>query len=29
VSKRCQICGKPVLPEFVVCPYCGEKLHEE
>jgi hypothetical protein len=29
VSKRCQVCGKPVLPEFVVCPYCGEKLHEE
>ncbi len=29
VSKRCQACGKPVLPEFVVCPYCGEKLHEE
>ena len=29
VSKRCQVCSKPVLPEFVVCPYCGEKLHEE
>lgn len=29
VSKRCQACAKPVLPEFVVCPYCGEKLHEE
>ena len=29
VSKRCQTCGKTVLPEFVVCPYCGEKLHEE
>ncbi len=29
VSKRCQTCGKPVLPEFSVCPYCGEKLIEE
>ena len=29
VGKRCQTCGKPVLPEFSVCPYCGEKLIQE
>ena len=29
VGRRCQTCGKPVLPEFSVCPYCGEKLIEE
>jgi hypothetical protein len=29
VGRRCQTCGKPVLPEFSVCPYCGEKLLEE
>jgi len=20
------MCGKPILPEFKVCPYCGENL---
>lgn len=29
VGRRCQTCGKPVLPEFSVCPYCGEKLLKE
>lgn len=29
VSKECQACGKPVLSDFVVCPYCGEKLIKE
>jgi ribosomal protein L32 len=23
---ECPICGKPILPEFKVCPYCGENL---
>jgi len=26
VGKNCPSCGKPVLKEFNVCPYCGEKL---
>jgi len=29
VGNRCPACGKPVLPEFIVCPYCGEKLIRE
>jgi len=29
IGNRCPSCGKPVLPEFVVCPYCGEKLIRE
>lgn len=29
VGNRCPACGKPVLPEFVVCPYCSEKLIRE
>ena len=24
--KVCIVCGKPVLPEFNICPYCGESL---
>ncbi|MGC8999313.1 MAG: hypothetical protein ACP5JW_08030 [Candidatus Bathyarchaeia archaeon] len=24
--KVCVACGKPVLPEFNICPYCGESL---
>ena len=23
---KCPTCGKPILPEFKVCPYCGENL---
>lgn len=23
---RCPICGKPILLEFKVCPYCGENI---
>ena len=23
---KCPMCGKPILPEFKVCPYCGENL---
>lgn len=26
ISDRCPTCGKPVLKEFNLCPYCGEKL---
>lgn len=26
IGNRCTSCGKPVLPEFILCPYCGEKL---
>jgi len=26
IGNRCPSCGKPVLPEFILCPYCGEKL---
>ncbi len=29
IGKRCQACGKAVLPEFNLCPYCGEKLITE
>lgn len=29
IGDRCQACGKPVLKEFVLCPYCGEKLIKE
>ena len=29
VGQRCPACGKPVLPEFNLCPYCGEKMIEE
>jgi len=25
-GKPCSACGKPVLPDFVTCPYCGQKL---
>jgi hypothetical protein len=26
IASRCPACGKPTLEEFVLCPYCGEKL---
>ena len=26
IGNRCPSCGKAVLPEFILCPYCGEKL---
>jgi hypothetical protein len=26
VGLPCSACGKPVLPDFKVCPFCGEKL---
>ena len=29
IGNRCPSCGKPVLPEFILCPYCGEKLMKE
>ena len=29
IGHRCPSCGKPVLPEFSLCPYCGEKMIEE
>jgi hypothetical protein len=29
IGKRCPACGKAVLPEFSLCPYCGEKLITE
>ena len=29
VGIRCPACGKPVLPEFNLCPYCGSKLIKE
>jgi rRNA maturation endonuclease Nob1 len=22
----CLACGKPILPEFKICPYCGENI---
>jgi ribosomal protein L32 len=22
----CSVCGKPILPQFKVCPYCGENM---
>lgn len=25
-SNSCPACGKPLLPEFKTCPYCGEKM---
>jgi hypothetical protein len=25
-GKPCSACGRPVLPDFVTCPYCGQKL---
>ena len=25
-SRRCPSCGKDLLPEFKLCPYCGEKI---
>jgi len=25
-GKPCSACGRPVLPDFVACPYCGQKL---
>jgi len=28
IGKNCPSCGKSVLKEFNVCPYCGEKLTE-
>jgi len=24
--EKCPVCGKPILPEFKVCPYCGANL---
>lgn len=24
--KKCPTCGKPLLPEFKICPYCGENI---
>ncbi|MFB0558072.1 MAG: zinc ribbon domain-containing protein, partial [Candidatus Bathyarchaeia archaeon] len=29
IGKHCPSCGKPVLPDFSLCPYCGEKLITE
>jgi hypothetical protein len=29
IGLNCPSCGKPVLQEFVVCPYCTEKLIKE
>jgi hypothetical protein len=26
LSKVCLNCGKPLLPEFKICPYCGENV---
>jgi hypothetical protein len=28
-GSHCPACGKPTLEEFVLCPYCGEKLIKE
>ena len=25
-SNSCPTCGKPILPEFKLCPYCGENI---
>ena len=25
LPKLCTVCGKPLLPDFKMCPYCGEK----
>ncbi len=27
--QSCPSCGKPILPDFVVCPYCGQRLKVE
>jgi len=29
IGKHCPSCSKPVLPEFSLCPYCGEELLKE
>jgi len=29
IGLNCPSCGKPVLQEYVVCPYCSEKLIKE
>jgi len=29
VGLNCPSCGKPVLREFNLCPYCGSKLIKE
>ena len=29
IGNRCPSCGKPVLREFKLCPYCGEQLITE
>ena len=29
IGNRCPACGKSVLSEFSLCPYCGEKLIKE
>jgi len=29
IGIHCPACGKPVLSEFILCPYCGEKLIKE
>jgi hypothetical protein len=29
IGLNCPSCGKPVLEEFELCPYCGEKLIKE
>jgi uncharacterized OB-fold protein len=29
VGGRCPACGKATLPEFKLCPYCGETLIKE
>ncbi len=26
LTQRCPSCGKAILPEYKMCPYCGEKL---
>jgi len=29
IGNRCPSCGKPAFPEFILCPYCGEKMVRE
>jgi len=29
IGNICSVCGKSVLPEFSLCPYCGEKIIKE
>lgn len=29
IGNQCPSCGKPVLREFIICPYCGQKLITE